>query len=92
MGELHEKARAIACLCSRMKHQLRDSDMIGRLGGDEFGVLLPRVHNRMEIEGVVQRLEGAFQEPFDAGGISSRDPQASALGSTPKTGHRKMNC
>lgn len=46
----------------------RDSDLLGRLGGDQFGVLLRRVHSRVEIEEVVHRLERAFQDPFDAEG------------------------
>jgi diguanylate cyclase (GGDEF)-like protein len=52
----------------RMKHQLRGYDMLGRLGGDEFGVLIPCVHNRGEVEDVVQRLERAFDDPFDTDG------------------------
>jgi diguanylate cyclase (GGDEF)-like protein len=48
----------------RLKHQLRSHDMLARLGGDEFAVLLPQVHNCVEVEVIALRLEHCFKEPF----------------------------
>jgi diguanylate cyclase (GGDEF)-like protein len=52
----------------RMKPQLRSHDLLARLGGDEFAVLLPMVHNRTDVEEIVQRLEHSFDAPFDIDG------------------------
>jgi diguanylate cyclase (GGDEF)-like protein len=48
----------------RMKRQLRGGDMLARVGGDEFVVLVPVVHSRAEVQEIAQRLERSFDEPF----------------------------
>jgi diguanylate cyclase (GGDEF)-like protein len=53
---------------NRMAHQLRADDMLARVGGDEFVVLLPAVRNRAEVTEIAERLERCFAERFTADG------------------------
>jgi diguanylate cyclase (GGDEF)-like protein len=48
----------------RLKAALRDKDAIGRTGGDQFTVLVPRFPSLSEVERVVRRLLQAVADPF----------------------------
>ncbi len=46
-------------------------DLVVRLGGDEFGVLVHNCACRTEVEAVAERLAGSWQEPFWTNGVAS---------------------
>ena len=49
----------------RMRHSLRLSDTVGRLGGDEFLVITPDIAEPRAAAYVAEKLRYAFSEPFD---------------------------
>ena len=51
-------------VAQRMKRQLRPCDTLGRVGGDEFAVLVSEVRNRAEVDEISARLEACFVEPY----------------------------
>ncbi|HTX76211.1 MAG TPA: GGDEF domain-containing protein [Terracidiphilus sp.] len=51
-------------IAMRLKHQLRAMDMLARIGGDEFAVLLANVRNRAEVEEVARRVERCVDGVF----------------------------
>lgn len=51
-------------VAQRMTRQLRPCDTLGRVGGDEFAVLVSEVRNRAEVDEISSRLEACFVEPF----------------------------
>ena len=52
----------------RMKHQVRSVDLLARIGGDEFTVLVPEVRNRADVEEIALRIERSFDEPVAVAG------------------------
>lgn len=54
----------------RMKHCVRDDDLVARTGGDEFVVLLPDVSNASQAAEVAERMIGELCKPFYVQGHS----------------------
>lgn len=54
----------------RIRHTLRGSDTVSRLGGDEFIVLLPDLHRSEEALGIGESLRRALSQPFELEGLS----------------------
>lgn len=52
----------------RLEGVVRESDTVARLGGDEFGILLEGVDDQAALRTLVERVRGAFEEPFLLGG------------------------
>ncbi len=64
--------RLLEAVSIRLRESLRASDIVGRLSGDEFAVVLPAVEPGREIEYVARKLLGALSEPFEIEGHNLR--------------------
>jgi diguanylate cyclase (GGDEF)-like protein/PAS domain S-box-containing protein len=54
----------------RMRACVRESDTVGRVGGDEFVVLLPAIDSAEDALRVAEKIRQAFRQPFAIGGLS----------------------
>ncbi|SFX00961.1 diguanylate cyclase domain-containing protein [Marinospirillum alkaliphilum] len=54
----------LKAVAQRLQHQLRSTDLLARIGGDEFVVLLPEISNPDEPARVMDKLAAAVAEPF----------------------------
>ena len=70
----------------RMKLQLRNGDMLARIGGDEFIALVPILRGRADAEEIAMRLERCFDEPFDLDGLQLRGSASVGLAIYPEDG------
>lgn len=57
---LHEVA-------NRVRACVRDSDTVGRIGGDEFVVMLPAVRNAEDALRVAQKIRFSLEQPIESG-------------------------
>jgi diguanylate cyclase (GGDEF)-like protein/PAS domain S-box-containing protein len=49
---------------ARLKHAIRDNDLVGRLGGDEFIIILSNINNPADVEIIATKLLKKFHIPF----------------------------
>jgi diguanylate cyclase (GGDEF)-like protein len=70
----------------RMKLQLRNGDMLARIGGDEFIALVPILRSRADAEEIVHRIERCFDEPFNLEGYQLHGAASIGLAVYPEDG------
>jgi diguanylate cyclase (GGDEF)-like protein/PAS domain S-box-containing protein len=58
----------LADIARRLYDSLRASDTISRIGGDEFGILLPEVTNAEAVAGVARKILESLAKPFAVDG------------------------
>ncbi|CAJ4807176.1 diguanylate cyclase domain protein [Burkholderia pseudomallei] len=56
--------RLLEATSKRLRACVRESDMLAHLGGDEFVIGLPELHDDQDATEVVQRVQDALAEPF----------------------------
>jgi diguanylate cyclase (GGDEF)-like protein/PAS domain S-box-containing protein len=54
-------------VAARIRRQVRESDTVARVGGDEFTVILPDIARREEAETVARKIIAALAAPFPLG-------------------------
>ena len=57
----------LQAVAARIRHQVRESDTVARIGGDEFTVILPDIGKREEAETVARKVISALSAPFQLG-------------------------
>jgi diguanylate cyclase (GGDEF)-like protein/PAS domain S-box-containing protein len=57
--------RLLQLIAGRVKSQVRKSDLVARLGGDKFIVLLNGLRNRRDVLAVAKKISLVFVEPFE---------------------------
>ena len=53
---------------NRMRAEIRETDTLARMGGDEFAIILGGVERSTEIAALAERLLATLKAPFDLGG------------------------
>ncbi|MCV2490187.1 sensor domain-containing diguanylate cyclase [Geodermatophilus sp. YIM 151500] len=51
-------------VAARLRAAVRPGDTVGRLSGDEFAIILPGLVEPTDVEGLVRRVTGCFDEAF----------------------------
>ena len=60
----HESGdRVLAAMAARLTVAVREHDVVGRIGGDEFGVVLPCAQDAATVERIARRILAACNEP-----------------------------
>jgi diguanylate cyclase (GGDEF)-like protein/PAS domain S-box-containing protein len=54
----------LQAVANRLKECVRESDTVARIGGDEFNVLMPDLHQTDDVGTVVGKIMGVFEAPF----------------------------
>jgi len=54
-------------VADRLRHQVRESDTVARIGGDEFAVILRDIAGREVVAPVAEKIIGALTAPFHLG-------------------------
>ena len=61
----------LQAVAQRMQDCVRESDSVGRIGGDEFFILLPVIDSATDALTVAEKVRDALSQPFDLEGLHS---------------------
>ncbi|MFO0523366.1 MAG: EAL domain-containing protein [bacterium] len=78
--------RLLVAVAKRLRSTLRDADSIGRLGGDEFLLVLPQVDGPDAAARVARKLLTALEDPFDIQGHALTVNASIGIGIYPEDG------
>lgn len=56
--------RLLVVVAARLKKCVRQGDTIARIGGDEFIILLPDIHDPQNADMVAKKIQAGFEKPF----------------------------
>jgi diguanylate cyclase (GGDEF)-like protein/PAS domain S-box-containing protein len=59
---------ALQVIAQRLRHVVRESDTVGRFGGDEFVIVLTEHTDAAGVQAVIDRVAQALAEPVELGG------------------------
>lgn len=65
----HDAGDALLCaVAERLRDAVRPSDMVARMGGDEFAVILTRLQGLVDLDAILARMTGRLHAPLRHGG------------------------
>ncbi len=79
--------RLLCEVAQRLRNCVRDTDRVFRLGGDEFTLLLPQIHEDTELSVVAEKVIQALKTPFVFDGQEVRVGCSVGVVSYPRDGH-----
>ncbi|MEO7200054.1 MAG: EAL domain-containing protein, partial [Dokdonella sp.] len=59
--------RMLKAAGARLRQQVRDTDTVARIGGDEFTIVLEEINDASEAERIAQNVLHAFEHPLELG-------------------------
>jgi diguanylate cyclase (GGDEF)-like protein/PAS domain S-box-containing protein len=70
----------LKCVAGRIRHALRESDTLARMGGDEFVVILPAITSREDVAKVAAKIIGALSLSFKLSGHAQEVTIGASMG------------
>ncbi len=81
----------LSTVAHRIQNQVRESDTLARIGGDEFAVLLPRCDDVMNLDQVLQNIKRVISEPVMYQSLTSSVTASIGVASYPKDATTRDN-
>lgn len=64
--------RLLVLAAERLRHAIRSHDVLARIGGDEFAILVERLRDSAEMAAIAENIEAQFSDPFNLDRVEHR--------------------
>lgn len=61
--------RVLVLAAERLRHAIRANDVLARIGGDEFAILIKHLPEQSEADALAQKIQSQFHNPFSVGEV-----------------------